>query len=232
MMEIHPKKSLAIFSLTSCGDCFGVLKNVDWGRFSPERSVLTKLELQNFYDIDDLRGKNKIEKKYDIVIIEGHPRGKRQTDFAKLIRRQAKIVVAIGACAHQGGVYAKTNEPILKKIIRVDHTVPGCPVDRNELSRFLMDLFWGKVPRLPDLSVCFECRQNENDCLLKKGKLCLGPITRGGCDSICNNYGEACLGCRGLKPDANVEKMTEILKSITPEQDIEKMMTIFGTLKE
>ena len=63
-------------------------------------------------------------------------------------------------------------------------------------------------------------------------KFCLGPITRGGCNSICINNGEACLGCRGLKPDANIKKMSEILKPILSEPEIEKTMSIFGNLDE
>ncbi|PIS07945.1 hypothetical protein COT78_00885 [Candidatus Berkelbacteria bacterium CG10_big_fil_rev_8_21_14_0_10_43_13] len=229
-MEIRSKKTLAIFSLTSCGGCFDVVKD------RPEEYFA----LQKFYTVDDLRPKHKntIDKKYDIVIIEGHPRGKSGAERAKTIRRNAKIVVAIGACAHLGGVYQmgtllpKEKRPhlILSKIIRIDYLVPGCPVNSDELIRCLIDLYWGRIFRLPDLSICFECRQNENNCLLKKNKLCLGPITRAGCGSICINNGEACLGCRGSKPDANIEKMTEILKPIVIKDEIDTVLTMYGGL--
>ncbi|MDO8444234.1 MAG: hypothetical protein Q7S80_01870 [bacterium] len=227
-MPINPKKSLATFSLTSCGGCLEVL-NENTNRYSG---------LQNFYEIERFLP-NKIEKKYDIVIIEGHPLTEKQIGSAKLIRRQAKIVVALGSCAHIGGVYdemvtllpkEKRARKLLSEIVRVDYIVPGCPPDQAELTRCLMDLYWGKIFCLPDLAVCFECRQNENVCLIKKNKLCLGPITRMGCNSICVNNGEACLGCRGLKPDANIRKMTEILKPIIPEFEAKKIMSIFGNL--
>ena len=208
-------------------------------------------EFHTFYEIDNFSDDKKtssersrriiFEKKYDVAVIEGHPSTDRQIDLAKTIRRHAKIVIAVGSCAHIGGVYSemgmflskeKRPRDTLPKIIRIDHIIPGCPPDQTELARCLMDLYWGKIFRLPDLAVCFECRQNENDCLIKMNKLCLGPITRGGCNSICINNGEACLGCRGLKPDANIKKMSEILKPILSEPEIEKTMSIFGNLDE
>ncbi|HLC43612.1 MAG TPA: hypothetical protein VJK08_00580 [Patescibacteria group bacterium] len=201
------------------------------------------LDLHTFYEIDYFTGKRgrfspkrnvpeiELDKNFDLAIIEGHPSTDRQIDLAKTIRRHAKIVIAVGSCAHIGGVYLN-KEKTLPKIIRIDHIIPGCPPDQTELARCLMDLYWGKIFRLPDLAVCFECRQNENDCLIKMNKLCLGPITRGGCNSICINNGEACLGCRGLKPDANIKKMSEILKPILSEPEIEKTMSIFGNLDE
>jgi len=188
------------------------------------------LKLHNFYNIFDLRDKNKIDKKYDIVMLEGHPRTRGEIALAKLARRNTKIVIAIGSCAHLGGVYLQKNEPTLDKTIRVDYNLPGCPINHRELISCLMDIYWGKKFRLPDLSVCFECQKNGNDCLLKKGQHCLGPITRMGCDSICLNCGESCLGCRGLKPDANIDKMQDILKQNSSEKDASNLTTIFGKL--
>ncbi len=204
------EKTLALFSLTACGGCLEMLKNMP-------------LSLHTFYEIND--------EKYDIAIIEGHPLTDKQIELVKTIRSHAETVIAIGACAHIGGVYLN-KEKTLSKIIRVDHIIPGCPPSQKEIEQCMMDLYWGKIFHLPDLAVCFECRQNENECLIKKKKLCLGPITRGGCNSICVNHGEACLGCRGLKPAANLEKMTEILKPIVPEKEIGNIFSIFGDLNE
>lgn len=216
----NSKKTLALFSLTACGGCSELLSR-------------PAFDLHTFYEIDNFSDDKKIilEKKYNIAIIEGYPLTVKQIETARMIRRHAKTVIAIGSCAHLGGVYLK-KEKTLPKIIRVDYVIPGCPPSQKEIEQCLMDLYWGKVFRLPDLAVCFECRQNENECLIKKKKLCLGPITRMGCDSICVNNGEACLGCRGLKPDANLRKMMEVLKPIASESEIEKVMTIFGNLDE
>lgn len=224
-MLTNPKKSVTIVQLTSCGGCRNIAAE----------SLVNSPELKNYYDVKEFEeGTN-----FDIGIIDGHPLTDKQIELAKTIRRRCKIVVAIGSCAHLGGIYSllgtflpkeKRPQKVLTEIIRIDYIVPGCPPDQKEILRCLVDLYWGKIFRLPDLAVCFECRQNENDCLIKKKKLCLGPITRMGCNSICVNNGEACLSCRGLKPDANLKKMIEIIKPIIYESEIEKTMTIFGNL--
>lgn len=216
-MLTNPKKSVAVVQLTSCGGCQQIATDL----------LANSSELKNYYDVKEFEeGTN-----FDIGIIDGHPLTDKQIELAKTIRRRCKIVIAIGSCAHLGGVYLK-KEKTLPKIIRVDYVIPGCSPSQKEIEQCLMDLYWGKTFRLPDLAVCFECRQNENDCLIKKNRLCLGPITRGGCDSICVNNNQACLGCRDLKPDANLKKMIEVLKPIASESEIEKVITIFGNLDE
>jgi len=217
---INNKKSLALLKLTSCGSCFDVTKdNAD-----------DFIKLHHFYNIYDLRNRNKIDKKYDIIILEGHPRTRGEIALAKLARHNAKIVIAIGSCAQMGGVYLQKNESTLNKVIYIDYVIPGCPIDHQEIILCLVDLYWGKRFLLPDLSVCFECQKNGNDCLLEKEQPCLGPITRMGCNSICLNHGEVCLGCRGLKPDANIDKMQDILKQNSSEKDASNLTTIFGKL--
>ena len=69
-----------------------------------------------------------------------------------------------------------------------------------------------KVPKPYTSPVCIECRRNGNECLLEIGKPCLGPITAGGCDSVCINGGLECWGCRGPTKDMNLKLMIKILK--------------------
>ena len=47
--------------------------------------------------------------------------------------------------------------------------------------------------------------------LLEKGVVCLGPLTRCGCEAICTRYGDACYGCRGLMDAANVPAALKVL---------------------
>ena len=47
---------------------------------------------------------------------------------------------------------------------------------------------------------------------MDKGILCLGPITRGGCNALCLVNNRACFGCRGLSEDANIGGFIKILK--------------------
>lgn len=229
------KKSLAIFSLTCCEGCqFAVLKSYD-----------DFLKLQNFYQIKHFRlgQDDNFPGPFAVAIVEGTPESARETKLLEKIRVSSKIVIALGSCADLGGIQAERNRlpkkfigkdkvKTLQQIIKIDYTVPGCPIDHNELFRCLMDIFYGKIFRLPTVAVCFECRENGNPCLIKEGKPCLGPVTRAGCNSICINGGEMCLGCRGALPQANFLKLREILGTMISDNEIDNLLTIYGNIEE
>ena len=226
-----PKKTLAIFSLTSCEGCqFELL-----GFFDHFEKITRFYNVLNFR----LGQEENLQGPYDVAIIEGNPDSQKQIDSLKEIRKISKIIIGMGACAHMGGIQSQRNhfpskyigKPSTKSvpdIIKTDFIVPGCPISHQEIYRCLMDVYFDKVFELPDLAVCFECKQNNNECLIKKGKPCLGPITRAGCDSICINKGEACLGCRGPVDQANFPKMHEILGTMLDEDESKNWLTIYG----
>jgi sulfhydrogenase subunit delta len=60
--------------------------------------------------------------------------------------------------------------------------------------------------------VCAECRWKENDCLLLKGIMCVGPLTASGCGAVCPSHGLPCLGCWGPVDEANVSSEFNLLK--------------------
>ncbi|MFA7253698.1 MAG: hypothetical protein WC107_04020 [Patescibacteria group bacterium] len=225
------RKSLAIFSLTSCEGCqFEMLNSYE--EFS---------KLLDYFDIKNFRlGSNKKEEgPYDVAIVEGSPGSKEQIEHLKKIRKESGIIIALGACAHLGGIQSERNGKEFTKtdkvktvpeVIKVDFIIPGCPIRHEELYKCLLDIYWGKEFTLPDLAVCFECRQNENECRLKNRKACLGPITRMGCNSVCVNNGEACLGCRGPIPQPNVKKLKQILDTMVEREETENLFTIYGNL--
>lgn len=225
------KKTLGIFSLTCCEGCeFELLK--DYANFA---------NLLNFYDIKNFRMGQEINLPgpFDISVVEGTPESMHEYKLLHEIRRQSGIVVALGACAHMGGIQSQRNrlphkligkEPVkaLHEVVKIDYIIPGCPCNNEEAIQILLDLYWGKIIRLPEYGVCFECRQNENHCLIKDGKPCLGPITRAGCNSVCVNAGEACLGCRGPISQANFFKLREILSHMMDEEELGNWLTIYG----
>jgi coenzyme F420-reducing hydrogenase gamma subunit len=233
-MSNFSKKTLSIFSLTCCEGCqFELLSFYDHFK-----------QLLKFYDIKNFRlGQSEnLPGPFDVALIEGSPDSEKQIKILRQIRKQAKTIIAIGACAHMGGIQSERNRlprniiakdhiKSVSNIIKIDYTLPGCPVSHTEMVNCLIDVYWDKVFTLPDYGVCFECRQNSNKCLLKNDKPCLGPITRGGCNSICINAGEGCLGCRGPLDQANIDKMRNILEPMLENEEIENWLTIYGNLE-
>lgn len=225
------KKTLGIFSLTSCEGCeFEMLNHYE--KFN---------ELLSFFDIKNFRlgQEDSWPGDMDISIVEGNPDGEEQIKLLRHIRKISRIIIIIGACAHLGGIQSERNrlprklidkDPTrtVSDIIKVNYTIPGCPIRHEELFAALMDIYWGKNFTLASLPVCSECRQNENACFLRHNKPCLGPITRGGCNSICINKGEACLGCRGLIEQPNILKLKETLSVMISGEEIENMLTFYG----
>src|SRR3990172_7848465 len=123
--------------------------------------------------------------------LQTHPELLQAVEIVQ-IREQAAIIVALGACAHLGGVNAlKYLHPLddvrryvygdqaeqyetydvrpIEAVIPVDFTIPGCPIDRNEFVAVVKALLLGKKPPIPDYPLCVECKLKENTCLYFKG---------------------------------------------------------------
>src|SRR4029077_8559209 len=121
------------------------------------------------------------------------------------VREMSRTLVTIGACATAGGVqalrnfadvgeftsvvYARpdyistlaTSTPIAAHV-DVDFELHGCPIDRRQLLEVITALLVGRKPNIPAHSVCFECKQRGNVCVVvAHGTPCLGPVTHAGC---------------------------------------------------
>lgn len=243
MTDVNGRKPrVAFFDFASCEGC--QLTVVD--------CLQTHLDLLEAVEIVQFReAMSEREDDYQIAFIEGSLA--RPSDEARLhaIRKQAAIVIALGACAHLGGVNAvrhgwefddvrrtvygedgkryETGEarPI-GAVIAVDGAIPGCPIDREEFIRTVRGLLQGRLPRLPAEPVCVECKLRENDCLVLQGEVCLGSVTRRGCGAICPTYQTACEGCRGLTPDANLAGMrADLVERAIPAPAVEAALQLF-----
>jgi coenzyme F420-reducing hydrogenase gamma subunit len=226
-MAENVKPKVAFFDFASCEGC--QLTVVD--------ALQTHLELVNAVEIVQFReAMTEKGEDYQIAFVEGSCT--RKEDEARLlkIREQAAVVVALGACAHTGGVNALKNlQPSLQdvreyvygdkwqwyetyparpisEVIQVDASIPGCPIDRFEFLKVVKMVLLGKTPAIPDYPVCVECKLKENVCIFDKGGTCLGPVTRAGCDAICPTYGDGCEGCRGPIPHPNEDAMKDVLE--------------------
>jgi sulfhydrogenase subunit delta len=171
---------------------------------------------------------------YDIAFVEGSIT--RRSDEARLlgIRKQAKVLVALGACATIGGVNLLKNfqEPEnvrkfvygekafqyetyparpLKAVVPVDLDIHGCPINRQEFVKVFKALLLGTKPDIPTYPVCVECKAAENICVFELGMTCSGPVTRAGCGACCVSEGSFCWGCRGLIDHPNADSEREVL---------------------
>ncbi|MBC7128335.1 MAG: sulfhydrogenase 1 subunit delta [Thermoplasmatales archaeon] len=211
-MREKMKLKIGIYGLTSCYGC--QLRMA---------SVKDILEISNNFEIvcwKMMSSKGEIEQ-CDIAFVEGSVTTEKDEEEIKMIREKSKIVVAMGSCAIHGGVQgsllgedykkifkevygensidykAKIGEP-LKKYIKVDYNLPGCPPEENEVVYYLATFGMGTYPEEKDYPVCAECRRNGYPCLLiEKNEPCLGPIIVAGCNARCPAHNVACIGCRG-----------------------------------
>lgn len=164
----------------------------------------------------------------DVALVEGSVSTEKEKEELLDIRKRAKAVIAIGNCACVGGIQAafldkKDWEKNYKKVygnielshtqplqskpidayVKVDYYLPGCPIGREQFLATFTRLLRGTPPDLYRFPVCVECKWNENDCLLNKDILCLGPLTLAGCGSVCINHNIPCFGCWGPTEEAN-----------------------------
>lgn len=238
---------IAFFEFTSCEGC--QLTVVDTLQAHPE--LLNVVEIVQFREAMSERSED-----YQIAFVEGSCTRPHDETRLKEIRQQAKIVVALGACAHLGGINAIRNRQPLEEVrqyvygdkadwfdtyvarpieavITVDAVIPGCPIDRNEFAMAVSHLLQGRMPNIPDYPLCIECKLMENVCMFQRGKTCLGPITRSGCGAICPAYGDGCEGCRGLIPKPNIESLKQVLREHgMSEEEIDAKMTMFLTYQK
>lgn len=238
------KPKVAFFDFTCCEGC--QLTVVD--------SLQTHPDLLDAVDIVEFReamsGKADA---YDIAFVEGSCSRASDEDRLQDIRQRSGVVVALGACAHLGGVNAIRNLQNLDdvrryvynnragwfevyearaigEVIEVDAVIPGCPIDRNEFVSVVTQLLQKRRPEPHDYPVCIECKLDENVCVYQRGEVCLGPITRAGCDAICPAYGAGCVGCRGLIPYPKIESLKQVMaeRGLDP-REIEARLSLYMT---
>jgi len=243
------KLKVAFFDFACCEGCQLQVYNL-------EEEIIDLLELVE--PVEWREAMTDTSDDYDAAIIEGSITRIEDERRLKSIREKAKVLIALGSCATTGGVnnlknnfemqdvkecvYGKDAKmPHLNtyptkgvsEVVKVDYMVPGCPINIKEFSYIVRSLALGKEPKIPDYAVCVECKMKENVCRFEYDEICLGPITRAGCDAKCPSSGMWCFGCRGFvdKPNINAAKdvMAEYGKTI---DDLRGKMLLFGSKQE
>ena len=241
----HDKLKIGSFDFTCCEGCQLQLANHE----STLPAFLELLDIRNFREISSERHDD-----YDIALVEGSISREDEVERLKTIRDNAKVLVAFGTCACFGGVNSlKNNYPLdetvrvvygnqpvetmpvkkISDIVKVDLSIPGCPVSKEEVERIIVGIATGSPIHLPKYPVCVECKQHLNTCLFDLGEICLGPITRAGCDAVCTTGKTACLGCRGPAEDINFPSFMELVSEKKLNlQDLDEKLGFYNCFEE
>jgi len=244
------KPKVAIVSLTSCEGCQFAL--LDLGeKFLELAGQIEMIDFRLLEDEEDAGGK------LDVAIVEGNPMTKENVKTLKSLRKRAKLLVTLGNCAAMGGIPEIKNyqegkntikhvykyiqgidNPEVKEadnFVKVDFSFPGCPITADEfLINFPLLLEVAKtgdkskMPQIPDLPVCVQCKEEGNRCLLLDKKPCFGPMILGGCHAVCPSSRMMCQGCRGLRKGGNVKAMRQTLKLMMTDEEFENTSEIYG----
>ncbi|MEO0132189.1 MAG: oxidoreductase [candidate division WOR-3 bacterium] len=109
----------------------------------------------------------------------------------------------------------------LNQVVEVDYYLPGCPPPVPLIINALEAIRSNSLPHrgailAPNTSLCENCTRNTNQhkvmpeirrvyeiqadpkiCFLEQGVICMGPVTRTGCETRCINGNWPCTGCMG-----------------------------------
>lgn len=244
-LGIEPARPrVAVFDFTGCEGCQLQLANKE----ETLADFLGAIRIVSFREISSVD-----EGEYDIALVEGAITRSDEVERLRAIRARARVLVALGCCASHGGVVKLKNacDPLaanrevygdnpqetlparpIKDFVTVDLEIPGCPVSKTEVERIVQHLIWDIPYTFPAYPVCLECKQRYTVCLFEHGKLCLGPITMGGCEAPCPAGGLGCWGCRGPTADPNYAEFFELATARGfSDREVSERLGFFGAFE-
>ena len=215
--------TVAVWKFSSCDGCQLTVLDCE----DELLAIAAALDLRMFLEA----GPDELLDHYDLSLVEGSVTTAHDAERIRDIRARSGLLVTIGACATAGGiqalrntadvadfvgaVYARpdwidtlaTSTPIADHVA-VDHELRGCPISKRQLLDMITALLAGRRLPVTGQSVCVECKQRGNPCLLvAEGIACLGPITHGGCDALCPSLHRGCFGCFGPSEAVNADAL-------------------------
>ncbi|HPT26363.1 MAG TPA: hypothetical protein PLZ95_08080, partial [Bryobacteraceae bacterium] len=190
------RPKIAVFKFASCDGCQLSLLDCE----DELLSVVSAVEICYFPEAT----RNVIKGPYDIALVEGSVTTHHDAQRIQQVRRSAKTLITIGACATAGGIQALRNWQDTAEMVRtvyakpdfistlkmsspiaehvpVDLELRGCPIQKYQLIELITATLIGRKPNLPAYSVCIECKRKGNLCIaVAQGTPCLGPVTQAG----------------------------------------------------
>ena len=239
------KLRLAVFKFSSCDGCQLSLLNLE----DELLDLVGAVEVAYFLEAR----RRELPPPYDVGLVEGSISTPHEEERIRQVRRDCRMLVAIGACSTSGGIqtlrnwadvdeytrcvyaspqYIKTLEtatPIASHVF-VDFEVRGCPVNHYQLLELISALLIGRKPVIPTHSVCLECKRMGYPCVMvSAGQSCMGPATQAGCGALCPSCGRACYGCFGPMEQPNMRSLGDhfLAEGHTP-RDVKRMIRLFN----
>ena len=229
------KPSLAVWKFASCDGCQLTLLDCE----DELLAVTEQLEIAYFLEASSAT----VTGPYDVSLVEGSITTPEDVERIQEVRRQSRFLVTIGACATAGGIQALRNFGDVEELMRIVYATPsflstldtstpisqhvevdfelrGCPIDRSQLLEVISAFLIGRQPVVPHHSVCIECKQKGNICVMvAHGTPCLGPVTHAGCGALCPTFHRGCYGCFGPMETPNTEAMVGALSAMDMDDD-------------
>jgi coenzyme F420-reducing hydrogenase gamma subunit len=219
------KPKLAVFKFASCDGCQLSLLDAE----DQLLDIAGAVEIAYFLEATS----RVIPGPYDVALVEGSITTAHDAERIRDVRKQARFLMTIGACATAGGIQALRNwadtseytqavyarpeyirtlatSTAIADHVKVDFELRGCPINHHQLVEVLASLVAGRKPKTPGHSVCLDCKRRGTVCIpVARGIPCLGPVTQAGCGAICPAYDRGCFGCYGPSKQAEVGSLAE-----------------------
>jgi coenzyme F420-reducing hydrogenase gamma subunit len=223
-MARRRKPKLAVWKFASCDGCQLSLLDCE----DELLAVAGEIEIAQFLEAS----RATVKGPYDLSLVEGSVTTPHDAERIRAVRAMSRHLVTIGACATAGGIQALRNSQNVKEFlavvyarpeyietletstpisahVRVDFELQGCPINKQQLLEVITAFLAGRKPGIPAHSVCVECKQRGNVCVMvARGTPCLGPITHAGCGALCPSYHRGCYGCYGPQETPNTASLS------------------------
>ncbi len=223
----RPRLRVGIVKMASCDGCQLTLLDLE----DELLAIADRFERVEFPEASSLRSAGP----YDGLLVEGAVSTPDQAADIVELRRKAKLLVSIGACASYGGIQALRNwsdhdairaavyahpeyveslnaaTPVSEHV-KVDAELHGCPISPDQLREVLVSVAVGRRPQIREEAVCLECKRRGTVCVMvAEGIPCLGPVTQSGCGALCPSFRRGCYGCFGPREQANATSLARTL---------------------
>jgi sulfhydrogenase subunit delta len=240
----RPRLRVGIVKMASCDGCQLTLLDLE----DELLAITERFEIVEFPEASSLRSAGP----YDVLLVEGAVSTPEQAAEIVELRRKAKLLVSIGACASYGGIQALRNwsdhsairaavyahpeyvesldqaTPVSEHV-KVDAELHGCPISAEQLREVLVSVAVGRRPQIREEAVCLECKRKGTVCVMvAEGLPCLGPVTQSGCGALCPTFRRGCFGCFGPREQSNTSSLAQALSgSGSEDSDIARLFAGF-----